>query len=169
MKVRRSACEKRVSVNNDVQVEMASYTWRAEYLIVILLCFWCCCCKVVAFIFHLFFVFCSIHSSHPSKRAFYAKWELITRIYYDVVRFVHICSSAHFALVSLGVLASRVKHKAHQTATLCHPLTRAPRVFDYSPYFLYQKRSIIVFFFFLLFGKVPAIRMGCHVFARKSV
>lgn len=30
--------------------------------------------------------------SHPRpKRAFYAKLELITRIYYDVIRFVHIC------------------------------------------------------------------------------
>lgn len=86
-------------VNNDVELRRLHMACRvfncsivtlpsACSLFHLLLVFFPCC------YFFLFFVL--IHISHPighNSRTFCAKLELITRIYYDVVRFVHICSS----------------------------------------------------------------------------
>lgn len=106
-------------------------------------------------LFLLFFVL--IHISHPigrNSRTFCAKLELITRIYYDVVRFVHICSSIicvlyHWmgrhnssrAVCSFSALPETTTPSNQTFVMILYVIhMQTPCVFDYSPYFLYLRK-----------------------------
>lgn len=130
-----------------------------------------CGCSLLSIFFSYLFIFPL--SWPPStrrfihlNRAFYVKLELITRIYYDVVRFVHICTDNHGSccccFVSFYVDANMegIVHPECYFIYVCHSRAFTDTVcfWLFSPYFRYLysvRRSIIVFFSFSEWTNMP--------------